>query len=93
LVSFSASAESYCGDAPKDIPVAAQDQIKGDVEGKAQLLTKMLGSAQINGTVEASRTELYEEHKNVDQHQIDMYFMWVSCQTICLTRRFLLPRK
>jgi hypothetical protein len=92
-VSFSVSAESYCGDAPKDIPVAAQDQIKGDVEGKAQLLTKMLGSAQINGTVETSRTELYEEHKNVDQHQIDMYFMWVSCQTIMSDKTLSTPEK
>jgi hypothetical protein len=82
LVSFSASAQISCGDATKDVPTAIQEQLKGDVQGKAQLFTKLLGTAEIKGTVDASRTELYEAHKDLDQHQIDMYFMWISCQTI-----------
>jgi hypothetical protein len=71
-----------CGDAPKDVPLMIQEQLKGDAEGKAQALTKMLGSAQIRGNIDTSRMELQEEHKNLDQHQIDMYYLWVSCQAI-----------
>lgn len=82
LVSFSATAQITCGDPPKDVPIATQEQLKGDAEGKAQLFTKLLGTAQIKGAVDANRTELYQEHKNLDQHQVDMYFLWVSCQTI-----------
>lgn len=78
----SASAEVFCGDVPKDVPISTQDQLKADVDGKAQLLTKLLGNAQIKGNIDSSRTELYEHHKNIDQHQIDMYYMWISCQTI-----------
>jgi hypothetical protein len=82
LLSFPTSAQIACGDSPKDIPIAVQEMLKGDVEGKAQLLTKMLGDAQLKGKVETSRTELHQEHKNLDQYQIDMYFMWVACQAL-----------
>jgi len=81
VASFPAFAQRSCGDAPKEIPVLIQEQLKGDVTGKAQTFMK-LGAGQIQGAVDASRTELYEQHKSVDQHQIDMYFMWVSCQVI-----------
>jgi hypothetical protein len=82
-----------CGDASKDVPLVIEEQLRGDVEGKAQLLTKMLGSAQIKGTVDASRTELQEEHKNLDQHQIDMYYLWVSCQVIIADKNLSTPDK
>src|SRR5260370_37776756 len=67
LVSFPAMAQISCGELPKDLPVAVREQLKGDVEGKAQLLTKMLGDAQLKGKVETSRTELHQEHSNLDQ--------------------------
>jgi hypothetical protein len=60
---------------PKDVPLATQQQLKGDVEGQAQMLTTLLGTAQVKGAIETSRTELYEQHTNSDHHQIDMYFM------------------
>ncbi len=82
MIGFAASAQTPCGDAPKDVPAYTQEQLRGDAEGKAQALTKMLGALEIKGSVDASRTELYEQHRNLDQHQIDMYFMWVSCQAI-----------
>jgi len=82
LFATCAKAEIACGDAPKDVPITIQEQLKGDAEVKAQLFTKLLGSSQVRGAVEANRTELFETHKNLDQHQIDIYFMWVSCQAI-----------
>jgi hypothetical protein len=81
VASFPALAQTSCGDAPKDVPLLTQEQLKGDVTGKAQTFMK-LGAAQIQGAVDASRTELYEQHKDVDKHQIDMYFMWISCKII-----------
>jgi hypothetical protein len=78
----SAAAQSACGDNPKQVPVEAEESLKGDVEGKAQVLTRLLGQAQMKGAIETGRKELYERHQNLDQHQIDMYFMWVACQEI-----------
>jgi hypothetical protein len=51
-------------------------------KGQAQLMTRLLSGVQIKGAIETSRTELHEQHKDVDQHQVDMYFMWVFCQTL-----------
>jgi hypothetical protein len=81
-----ALAQVSCGDPPKDVPAYIQEQLKGDAEGRAQALTRILGGLEIKGSVDASRTELYEQHRNLDQHQIDMYFMWVSCQAIMADR-------
>jgi WD40 repeat protein len=71
-----------CGEQPKELPPDVQERIKGDVEGKAQLFTKLLGSAQLKGTVEASKTELQQKYKDVDKAQMDRYMSWVSCQSI-----------
>jgi hypothetical protein len=92
LASTSASAQISCGDG-KDVPIAVQEQLKGDVQGKAQLLTKLLPGAELKGTIETSRTELHEQHQNVDQHQLDMYFMWVICQTISADKTLTTPEK
>src|ERR1700676_347805 len=71
-----------CGEQPKELPPDVQERIKGDVEGKAQLFTKLLGSAQLKGTVEASKTELQQKYRDVDKAQMDRYMSWVSCQSI-----------
>jgi WD40 repeat protein len=71
-----------CGEQPKELPPDVQEQIKGDVEGKAQLFTKLLGDAQLKGKVEASKTELQQKYKDVDKAQMDRYMSWVSCQSI-----------
>lgn len=75
-------AQVECGETPSQVPVSTQEQLKGDVEGKVQILTKFLPGAQIKGAVEMRKNELYQEHRNVDKYQIDMYFSWVSCQAI-----------
>jgi hypothetical protein len=82
LGNFSAVAQNACGNTPNEVPVETQETLKGDVEGRAQMLTKLLGAAQVKGAIETGRKELYEHHQNLDQHQVDMYFMWVSCQVI-----------
>jgi WD40 repeat protein len=82
---FSASAFAQtvnCGAQPKELPPDVQEKIKGDVEGKAQLFTKLLGDAALKGTVEASKTELQQKYKDVDKAQMDRYMSWVSCQSI-----------
>jgi hypothetical protein len=79
LICLSARAQVSCGDASKDIPLSTQEQLRGDVEGKAQALTKLLGDAEVKGSVEASREELHQQHPNVDEFQMDMFFMWISC--------------
>jgi hypothetical protein len=82
LLCPSAKAQISCGEAPKDVPVSVQEALKGDLEGKAQVLSKLIGDAQIKGKIESTRNEIHQEHQNLDQYQLDMYFMWVACQTL-----------
>ena len=78
-----ASAQTVnCGEQPKELPADVEQRIKGDVEGKAQLFTKLLGDAALKGTVEASKKELQQKYKDVDKAQMDRYMSWVSCQSI-----------
>lgn len=41
-------AQVNCGEQPKDVPTETQQELKGDVEGKAQLFTKLLGNAELS---------------------------------------------
>lgn len=77
-----ALAQVSCGEQPKDLPPDIEESIKGDVQGKAQLFTKLLGNAELKGAVEASKKELQQKYKNVDKAQMDRYMAWVSCQNI-----------
>jgi hypothetical protein len=80
LLSVPANAQMQCGDAPKEVPNSVQKELKSDVDAKARLLPKIAGG-ELKAAIETSRTELHQEHKNLDQHQIDMYFLWVACQS------------
>lgn len=77
-----ARAAVNCGDQPKDMPVSLDDSLKVDLNAKAKLLTRVLGGAEIGATVQNSRKELYERHGDVDKHQLDIYWSWISCQNI-----------
>jgi hypothetical protein len=77
-----AIAQVNCGDQPKDVPPDVQQKLSGDIQGKAQLFTKLLGDAGLTGKVDASRNEVYQKYHNIDKSQIDRYMIWVSCQTI-----------
>src|SRR5690349_8720966 len=74
--------QSACGAEPKDVPNVVQDKLRGDVAGKAQLLSRFLGDSQLTGAIETSRFELYQNHQDVDKYQIDRYFAWVACGMI-----------
>ena len=55
-----AIAQVNCGDQPKDVPPDVQQKLSGDVQGKAQLFTKLLGDADLTGKVNASKKEVYQ---------------------------------
>ncbi|MBY5484657.1 hypothetical protein HFO87_09250 [Rhizobium leguminosarum] len=80
-------AQVSCGAQPVDVPPDVQQSFKGDVEGKAQLFTRLLGDVNLAGEVETSRDEIHQKYKNLDQSVIDRYMIWVSCQGIMQDQR------
>jgi hypothetical protein len=85
--------QSICGGEPQGVPASVQDKLKGDVEGKAQGLVRIIGDVQLKGAVETSRDELYQRYKDVDKYQINRYFAWVSCQNIMTDTRLTSAQK
>ena len=66
LFSVTARAQMTCGPEP-DIPPDVGELFKGDVEGKAQLFTKLLGDTNLKGTVETSKNEVHQKYNNADK--------------------------
>jgi hypothetical protein len=80
-------AQVQCGAQPQEVPPDVQQRIQGDVEGKAQAFTKLLGDVNLKGKVDASRNEVYQKYNDVDKAHIDHYMIWVSCQNIMLDKQ------
>jgi hypothetical protein len=87
------SAQIVCGDQPKIAATSSAEEFKADASGKAQLLAKILPSAEINGKVEQWKTEQHQQYKDLDQHELTFYWVWVSCQMIASSREMTGPQK
>lgn len=88
-----ASAQIVCGDQPKIAATSSAEGFKADVSGKAQLLSKVLPSADINGKIDQWKTEQRQQYKDLDQHELTFYWVWVSCQMIATSKEMTAAQK
>jgi hypothetical protein len=65
---------SLCGNPP---PVE-DEQLKGDINGKAQFLSHFLGDASLGGKIESSRTEIFSRYKDANERS-NAYFEYEVC--------------
>lgn len=64
-----------CGDPPR-----VDDQLlKGDLEGKAKLLSSFVGDANLKGRVEAARTDIFSKYPEANQAHSDAYLQYMFC--------------
>ena len=63
-----------CGDPP---PVA-DEALKGEIQGRAGVLTRLLGEVEIGGAIDNSRTEIFSKYPNADERS-DAYFEYQIC--------------
>jgi hypothetical protein len=76
LITSAASAQSsVCGDPP---PVA-NESLEGEIKGKAQLVTKFLGDAELAGKIKSSRSEIFSKYPNAEQSRANAYFEYQVC--------------
>lgn len=69
---------SICGDAP---PVA-NELLKGEIKGKAQLLTRYFGESELSGKIETSRTEIFSRYPEAEKSRSNAYFEYQVCVLI-----------
>lgn len=75
-----AAAHEICGDPPPaQFRVRNDETLKGEIEGKAQLLTKFVGDAQLGGKVETSQKEIFAKYPDADRARTDTYFAYMFC--------------
>lgn len=65
---------TLCG----EVPPTTNLTLKGDVEGKTQLLSKFLGSAELSGEIEAARTEIFSKYPDPNE-RLNAYFQYQFC--------------
>jgi hypothetical protein len=77
-VSTHAQGLGVCGDPP---PVA-NETLKGEIKGKAQLLSKYIGDAELSGKIETSRTEIFSKYPDSELSRSNSYFEYQVCVLI-----------
>ncbi len=79
IIALSQSVQALdCGDVP---PVADED-LKGEIEGKAQFLSRFLGDSELSGNLETARSDIFSKYPNADAARTNAYFLYVMCESI-----------
>jgi hypothetical protein len=73
-------ASQICGTAPS-LPTTADssDSLKGQLQGQADLLSKLVGKAELNGEIEAARRTIYQSSDKFFATQKDAYLGYIFC--------------
>lgn len=75
--------QEICGTPPSfDVRKEEADAIKGDLNGKAQALSKFLGNAELTGRIESERKTLYQTSEGSDANRKDAYLAYLFCMII-----------
>lgn len=64
-----------CGDPP---PVA-NEAVRGEIEGKAQFLSRFLGDVALTGNIQTSRTEIFSKYGDAEFARSNAYFEYQVC--------------
>jgi hypothetical protein len=78
------SAQSLNCGAPPPLPVQSQEdeKIKGELEGKAQFLLRLVGGGDLKGAVEAERRTIYQSADKIQAAWQAAYLSYLFCSTV-----------
>lgn len=65
-----------------EMPPVANDQLKGKIDGEAQLLSKYIGGGKLSGQIEISRRDIFLHAPEGAQAALDTRFFVVTCKLI-----------
>jgi hypothetical protein len=93
-VSVASAEDSICGPAPS-LPTTASvtETIKGELKGQADILSKLVGKAELAGLVEAARNSLYQSSDAFFAAQKDAYLAYLFCSIITKDNALSTPEK
>jgi hypothetical protein len=72
--------DAICGPAPS-LPTTANssESLKGQLQGQAEFLSRLVGKAELGGQVEAARTSIYQTSDSFFAAQKDAYLAYMFC--------------
>ncbi len=72
--------DAICGPAPS-LPTTANssESLKGQLQGQAEFLSRLVGKAELGGEVEAARTSIYQTSDSFFAAQKDAYLAYMFC--------------
>jgi hypothetical protein len=73
-----AQAQPSCGEPPRVDDLT----LKGDLEGKAQFLSKLVGEGDLKGKVEAARTDIFSKYPKAGEAHSDAYLEYMFCSFV-----------
>jgi hypothetical protein len=90
-----AQSHPICGSPPeiKGIPKEEEDRFKGQLDGRAKILSKLIGDASLAGQVETTKKTITQDFPDLDQAIKFRYFQYVVCVTIMNDTTLSTPQK
>jgi hypothetical protein len=82
-------AQSECGPPPTFSATQKVDEsVKGELQGQADFLSKLVGNAQLTGAVAAARTSIYQTSDQAFAAQKDAYLSYMFCVIVMSDKTF-----
>jgi hypothetical protein len=78
--SSAAADKAVCGEPP----VVEDIDLKGQIEGKARILSGLVGDSTLRGQTEVARRDVLSRYPNADRLRLNQYFLYVVCSAIMI---------
>src|SRR4051794_36112190 len=78
MLSMPVQAQPSCGDPPR----VDNQTLKGDLEGKAKVLSSLIGDANLKGQIETARTDIFSKYPNAGTTRSDDYLQYMFCSFV-----------
>ena len=76
-------AQTLCGNPPEfSVKSEESESIKGDLQGKAQFLSRFVGDAELSGEIDSARRIIYQSADTIAAAQQDAYLAYMFCTII-----------
>lgn len=67
-----------CGDAP----LIADERLRGELDTRATVVSRLIGDARFKGQVEIERKDVLSRYPNADKLRLNQYFLYTVCLVI-----------
>jgi hypothetical protein len=89
VMAVSPTHAQQCGDPPR-----VDDQsLKGELEGKAKLLTGWIGDAGLKGQIETARTDILSKYPDAAKLHSDTYLLYMFCTFVLADPKLAAPER